>query len=340
MDIINKYYEKFNYPSQDKLFKIMKSNGENITRKDIQTFLNKQYEYEMLKVNQKKKNKQGHITAFTFKQNAQLDIYDLSKYSTRNKNYKYILALIDVFSRKVYVRALKNKDTETIVDNLREIFKLDDYIPKLITSDTDSAFMSFEFQKLLKEYDIIHDDIIAGDDHNILGIIDRFALTIKTIFSKLFLKNRNVEWKSYLNYVVDSYNDTIHSSLNGLTPNEATLEQYHYDIAAINIAKAENTILESSFSVNDNVRLRLKSSFKKGSEPRYSDKIYKVTQVNGKRVTLDNDKSYVESDLVKTYNNNTEVNIVNKINKENSAKRRFNKEGLDAANILTTTRRN
>ena len=32
------------------------------------------------------------LTAFTYKQNAQMDIFDLSKYSKANDNYKYLLA--------------------------------------------------------------------------------------------------------------------------------------------------------------------------------------------------------------------------------------------------------
>ncbi len=63
----------------------------------------------MLKVKQVKKNKLGHITAFTYKQNAQMDIFDLSKYSKANDSYKYLLAFIDVFTRKVFVRPLKKK---------------------------------------------------------------------------------------------------------------------------------------------------------------------------------------------------------------------------------------
>ena len=35
----------------------------------------------MLKVKQVKKKQTGHITAFTYKENVQMDIFDISKYS-------------------------------------------------------------------------------------------------------------------------------------------------------------------------------------------------------------------------------------------------------------------
>ena len=75
-----------------------------IKKKDIDDFLAQQKEHEMLKVKQVKKKQMGHITAFTFKENAQMDIFNISKYSKTNKNYKYLLVLVDVFTRKVFLR--------------------------------------------------------------------------------------------------------------------------------------------------------------------------------------------------------------------------------------------
>ena len=107
MSIIQEYYQKYNFPAIQKLYQILKENGHDIKKKDIENFLLKQKEHEMLKVKQVKKKQLGHITSFTYKQNAQIDIFDLSKYSKANDNYKYLLTFIDVFTRKVFVRPLK-----------------------------------------------------------------------------------------------------------------------------------------------------------------------------------------------------------------------------------------
>ena len=55
MSIIQEYYEKYNFPAIQKLCQILKENGHNIKKKDIENFLLKQKEHEMLKVNQVKK---------------------------------------------------------------------------------------------------------------------------------------------------------------------------------------------------------------------------------------------------------------------------------------------
>jgi hypothetical protein len=109
-NIIENIYLKNNLPGFENLYKLVKAAGHSeIKKNDIKFFLENQKEYELFKIKTKKKKKAGHITASYYKNIAQLDIYDLSKYAGSNKNYKYILALIDVFTRKAYVRPMKKK---------------------------------------------------------------------------------------------------------------------------------------------------------------------------------------------------------------------------------------
>lgn len=339
-EIIQNYYEDYNFPSVEKLYSLLKKNDIHIKKKEIINYLSNQKEHEMLKVKKVVKKKQGHITAITYKQNCQMDIYDISKYKNSNKNYKYLLVLIDVFTRKVFARPLKNKDIDDVLYNLTDIFK--EYLPSSITSDTDSTFMSKQIQDLLEKNNIFHDVVIASNDHRVLGIIDRYALNVKTTLTKLFLRNNNTIWIDNIEKVINNYNNTPHSSLEDLTPNEATHPIYQADIAIINKNKSTNTKIKSDFVNGDNVRIRLNKTFRKGTEPRYTDKIYIVTSVNGKRITLDNDKTYIESDLIKTILQNTTeepTNIINKVNKENSTQRKIKKAGVDSNNIIASRTR-
>jgi IS30 family transposase len=158
MNIVQEYYENYNFPGSEKLYRLLKKDGHNFKKKDIDDFLAKQKEHEMLKVKQVKKKQTGHITAFTYKENAQMDIFDISKYSKNNKNYKYLLVLIDVFTRKVFLRPLKNKNMDDVMNSLNDIFS--EYIPHVITSDSDSSFMSNQLQALFDKNNIYHDVVI------------------------------------------------------------------------------------------------------------------------------------------------------------------------------------
>lgn len=330
--IIEEYYEKYNFPSIEKLFKILKDDGFNIKKNEIKEYLSQQTEQEQLKIKKPKKKKQGHIIALTYKENAQMDIYDMSKYKSTNKNYKYILVLIDVFTRKVWAYPLKKKNSNDVLQGLLTIFE--EYVPGSITSDSDSSFLSESVQQLLNDKNIYHDVIIASNDHKALGIVDRFALNVKTTLTKLFLRNRNTVWIDSINKIIDNYNNTPHSSILNLTPNEATKPIYQADLAYLNKMKSTNKKITSDLKVDDFVRIRINKTFRKGTEPRYTDDVYRVVNVNGKRITLDNDKIYIDSELIKTNNTNNEENVVNQTLKQNSKEQKIKKSGVDEKNII------
>ena len=56
-DIIEQYYEEYNYPSIVKLMTLLKKDGHNdIKKKDVENFLNKKVELQVLKETKKSKN--------------------------------------------------------------------------------------------------------------------------------------------------------------------------------------------------------------------------------------------------------------------------------------------
>lgn len=63
------------------------------------------------------------------------DLIDYSMYSTKNNGYKWILCVVDMFSRFAYVRALKNKKADTVAKQLDRIIQTMQFVPKFFTSD-------------------------------------------------------------------------------------------------------------------------------------------------------------------------------------------------------------
>ena len=51
----------------------------------------------------------------------QMDIFNLQKYSSDNKGYEYIFAIVDVFSRKAWAVPTKNKEADTITKAMQTI---------------------------------------------------------------------------------------------------------------------------------------------------------------------------------------------------------------------------
>jgi hypothetical protein len=336
-EIIANIYEEENYPGLEKLYKIIKKVNNDIKRTDVKKFLQQQLEYQLLKQKHKatRKNKLGHLTATFENEIWQIDIYDLSKYETTNSHFKYIFAVVDIFTRKAYIKPMKHKFMEDTTEALKSIIETFDIKPKVIMSDNDSSFLGSEFQNYLDENEIILDTNVLGD-HNALGIIDNFAKRIKTILSAMYIKNNSTNWTNYIAKIIQKYNNTDHSSLNNISPNEAGKKKNYDDILNINLQKNLKNKIVSDLKIGDKVRIRLKDLFLKGTDDIFSDEVHQVKTINGKTITLDNDIKHKRIDLLLVPSNteSTKTNIIKVTRAKTKAKKILKQVGMDENNII------
>jgi transposase len=76
----------------------------------------------------------------------QIDMYHLSKYGTYNKNYKFIFAMVDVFSRIAYALPMKTKSIDDTTNTSQMIIKKSGIQPTIIMSDNDLFFLGDKFR--------------------------------------------------------------------------------------------------------------------------------------------------------------------------------------------------
>ena len=109
---------KSGFLSLPKLWKKIKEANINISYNDLKKILEQQETYQLTK--QVKKPKEfSNIIADHPLQCSQLDIMIYDRYQIHN--YKYVIGLIDVYSRFVVARALTNMRMSTILTNLKEM---------------------------------------------------------------------------------------------------------------------------------------------------------------------------------------------------------------------------
>jgi len=65
---------------------------------------------------------------------------DFSKLAPYNNNYKWILSVIDLFTKKAWVAALKNKTASEVWNALKKILDEMDETPHIIQSDNGNEF--------------------------------------------------------------------------------------------------------------------------------------------------------------------------------------------------------
>jgi len=156
---LDKIMEDNLYPSATILYQLAKQKDSSITMKQIKDYINSQEAYQITKERHLTTNSMGHVVSFSLWGTIQIDLLDMSKFSfdysqfkskkklegvaTKfNKGYKYIMIMIDVFSRYVDCVMLKSKSIEDCVNSLKIMLDHNKISPNIIMSDSESSFMS------------------------------------------------------------------------------------------------------------------------------------------------------------------------------------------------------
>ena len=140
------------------------------------------------------------------------------------------------------------------------------------------------------------------NDHHAMGIIDNFAKRLKFTFSKLFIRKKYKKWVYKLQLVLNTYNNSQHSSIGKLTPNQAQDDEHKQLLVNLNTEKAQYNKTVSDLKPGDKVRKLETHLFKKGTEPKFSEEMFEVKQANGGTVTLTDETRHKRQNLLKIPN--------------------------------------
>ena len=109
-----------------------------------------------------------------------IDFADLSLTSKFKKGIKYLLCVIDLFSRHSWVIPLKNKNGDSIVNGFKQILDNCNGRSNKIWVDNGKEFYNNTFKKFLKENDI---EMYSTFNEGKSVIAERF---IKTLRNKIY----------------------------------------------------------------------------------------------------------------------------------------------------------
>ena len=174
------------------------------------------------------------------------------KYSNQNNNYKYILTVIDFFSKFSFCYPLKNKKYNEIINSFQDIFKKSKRKPKMIQSDEGSEFTNKLVQNFFNDNNIKWYHTYNRDIK--YSICERFNRTILNKIYKNFTLNNNTIWIKDFNKLVKEYNNSYHRSIK-MKPVDAS-KKSNENIIRKNF-NFEITDKKSKFSIGDKVRISL-----------------------------------------------------------------------------------
>lgn len=137
----------------------------------------------------------------------QADLVDLTNLAHINDNYKFILTVIDVFSKYAFAIPLKNKSANSIVSSFKIILGKGRK-PKKLQTDAGNEFINKSLKRFLKDVKIYttYSEMKAS-------IIERFNRTLKEKMWRYFSYNHHNRWIESLPDIITSYNNSYHRSL-------------------------------------------------------------------------------------------------------------------------------
>ena len=139
--IHNLYYNKKMYFGLRKLFDYIRENKPatipRIYRAQIEKWLKSQKIYQIFKKPQKKKSTRQIYSSKKGKL-FQIDLIDFSK--KPSGEYRYILMIIDTFTRKLFAKPLINKTAENVSRSIKSVFDENNINPSVIQTDNGKEF--------------------------------------------------------------------------------------------------------------------------------------------------------------------------------------------------------
>lgn len=201
----------------------------------------------------------------------QADLVDMVQYSRRNKGFKYILCVIDCYTKFAWATALKSKTAIDVTNAFSEILSTG-RSPKFLQVDNGAEFYNKSFNALItlrniKMYSTF--SVIKA------SIVERFNRTLKSLMFKEFTARGTHNWYSILPMLMDKYNNSKHRTV-GMTPVQADANPEWIRLKQHNISRRK-----AKFDVGDNVRISIhKGVFTKGYRPNWSAEIFRIVKKN------------------------------------------------------------
>ena len=198
-----------------------------------------------------------------------VDLADMQSLSRKNKGIKYLLCVIDLFSKSALVVPLKDKKGISIAYAFDKIIRQSNRKPNKIWVDQGSEFYNRDFKKWLSDNNI---EMYSAYNEGKPVVAERFIRTLKNKFYKHMTATGKNVYYNVLDNVVSKYNNTKHSTIKTKLIDVKNNKRVYID---------EHNEKDSRFKVGDRVRIsKFKNIFAKGYTPNWSKEIFIVDKIN------------------------------------------------------------
>jgi len=214
------------------------------------------------------------------------DLIDVSKIARQNGGTKFLLLLIDIFTKKMWVYPLLNKSARVVKDALTRWLDSLRTLPKKLVTDNGTEFTNRNVQQLLTDRGVVWE---AARGMMKACVAERANKTLQILIYKHLSENETLKYSNVLQDLVKTYNRRPHRTLEGMTPLTADRVANENEVQGIHHARyakvAEKRKNKLPFKVGDTVRVKTQAKSKITSSSRayaeqFHGEYYRITRIN------------------------------------------------------------
>lgn len=276
------------FSSPGNILRYFKRKGnKTVKRRDVESALRSEDAYTLYKEH-KRINTRNPFFVYGKREQAQLDLCDVRSLAKANDKVTFLLTVIDIFTKKLFVRPLKQKTADATRDAIESILDEMELNGKLQKAfmDHGKEFKNGKVQKLFKSRKI-HYFYSTGDLK--ASVVERVNGSLKQLIWK-YLEGKDVSSLRYidqLNHLVKTYNNRPHRSLKYMSPNDAELPINQNHVLNAHFQHYSNIFKKRTkpkFKIGDTIIVKnIKKPFQKGYNRRYNTELYKIHELDPKK---------------------------------------------------------
>ena len=210
------------------------------------------------------------------------DLVDMQKLSKWNKGYKYLLMVLDLFSKYGWIVPLKTKTGLEVSKAFESIFRKAK--PKKLWVDKGKEYYNKNVLDLLDKNNI---EIYSTENEEKSSVCERWNRTIKEKMYKRFTIQNNTVYIDILPKILSSYNNSKNRSI-GMTPNQARKSENYgnvywnlYGDGRVTEGYVPMSPAQTALKVGDTVRISKykRKTFDKGYTPNWTEEVFIISEI-------------------------------------------------------------
>ncbi|CAC5402757.1 unnamed protein product [Mytilus coruscus] len=275
------------FTGSDKLYKIVKQEGKiKIGRHKIKQWLQDQASYSLSR-NIVHKFRRSRYVVDTIDSLWEMDLAQLDGIQSFNSGFKFLLFVIDCFSKYLWIQPIKDKTHTSVLYALKNVLS-GTRKPTSIRSDLGKEFKNQYVRKYLSNQGI---NAYYSLNDTKCAIVERSIRSLKSILYRYFRHNQTYKYVNVIQDIVKGYNARPHRSLGGFSPIEVNKQNAGEVRLSVYLArhpkKREKKVVKKTksksrkksfrYKINDLVRLTFKRHpFQRGYQQKWTEEIFKI----------------------------------------------------------------